>query len=71
MFDGELFIDANQSRSSLMKQLKSITIVPDKLVTYCTYLDFETLFLYMPKRFYSWELETWTYDAKLMKDVEC
>lgn len=71
MFDGELFIDANQSRSSLMKQLKNIVIVPDKVVTYCTYLDHKTMFLYIPKRFYSWELETFEYDEKLMKDVEC
>jgi hypothetical protein len=70
MFQGELFIDANQSYSVLVKELKKIVIVPDMVVTYCTYVDSRTFFLLMPRSFYSWELETYVYDETLMKDVE-
>ena len=75
MFDGELFIDANQSfdhlRKNIRKLLESADLSENKITTICTYLDVKTVFGFFPRMFYSWELETWTYDEKLMKDVEC
>jgi len=73
MFDGELFIDANQSfndlRKSIIKLLNSV-LLSGNTTTICTYLDAKTLFGHFPRMYYSKELETYVYDVTLMKDVE-